>query len=101
MIRALDYLKQPGAKPGFLPFFNLFYETWDLLKAKKLPEAEAKLKIMDKMNGDENAPPLPGGFSGLSEGRSQEDASAAWKRSRRTWARNWARTPSFTWPIAC
>jgi len=54
MIRALEYLKQPGAKPGFLPFFNLFYETWDFLKAKKLPEAEAKLKILGKMSGDEN-----------------------------------------------
>ena len=53
MIRALDYLGQPGAKPGSLPFFNLFYETWDLLKAKKLPEAEAKLKVMSKMSGDE------------------------------------------------
>ncbi|MCJ7484024.1 MAG: hypothetical protein MUO31_13780 [Thermodesulfovibrionales bacterium] len=53
MVRALDYLGQPGAKPGSLPFFNLFYETWDLLKAKKLPEAEAKLKVMAKMNGDE------------------------------------------------
>ena len=53
MIRALEYLKQPGAKPGFLPFFNLFYETWDLLKAKKLPEAEARLKVLGKMQGDE------------------------------------------------
>jgi len=53
MVRALDYLVQPGAKPGSLPFFNLFYETWDLLQAKKLPEAEAKLKVMAKMNGDE------------------------------------------------
>ena len=52
MVRALDYLKQPGAKPGFLPFFNLFYETWDLLKAKQLPAAEAKLKILGKMSGD-------------------------------------------------
>jgi tetratricopeptide (TPR) repeat protein len=53
MFRALDYLKQPGAKPGSLPFFNLFYETWDLLKAKKLEPAEAKLKILDRMGGDE------------------------------------------------
>jgi hypothetical protein len=53
MLKALNYLKQPGAKPGSLPFFNLFYEAWDLLKAKKLPEAEAKIKIMSKMDGDE------------------------------------------------
>jgi tetratricopeptide (TPR) repeat protein len=52
MIRALDYLGQPGVKPGSLPFFNLFYETWDLFKAKKLPEAEASLKRLDKMGGD-------------------------------------------------
>ncbi len=52
MIRALNYMGQPGAKPGSLPFFNLFYETWDLLKAKKLAEAEVKLKLMGKMNGD-------------------------------------------------
>ncbi|HEX7502483.1 MAG TPA: hypothetical protein VF451_03600, partial [Acidobacteriota bacterium] len=52
MVRALDYLKQPGAKPGSLPFFSLFYEAWDLLKANKLDLAEAKLKVMDKMNGD-------------------------------------------------
>jgi len=54
MVRALDYLKQPGAQPGSLPFFNLFYETWDLLKENKLAEAEAKLKVMGKMNGDAN-----------------------------------------------
>jgi tetratricopeptide (TPR) repeat protein len=53
MMRALDYLGQPGAKPGSLAFFNLFYETWDLLKAKKLEAAETNLKRLDKMNGDE------------------------------------------------
>ena len=53
MVRALDYLGQPGAKPGSLAFFNLFYETWDLLKAKKLAEAQARLKVMDKMAGEE------------------------------------------------
>jgi hypothetical protein len=68
MVRALDYLKQPGAKPGFLPFFNLFYETWDLLKTKKLPEAEAKLKILGKMNGDENRLRFLEGFSAFQKG---------------------------------
>jgi hypothetical protein len=52
MVRALNYLGQPGAKPASLPFFNLFYETWDLLKAKTLPAAEANLKRLDKMGGD-------------------------------------------------
>jgi len=53
MTRALQYISQPGAKPGMVPFLNLFYETWDLLKIKKLPEAEAKVKILAKMSGDE------------------------------------------------
>jgi hypothetical protein len=53
MTRALDYLNQPGAKPGFIPFLNLFYEIWELLKAKKLPEAQANLDRLDKMKGDE------------------------------------------------
>jgi len=53
MTRALDYLEQPGARPGMIPFLNQFYDTWDLLKAKNLPEAEARLKIMGKMGGDE------------------------------------------------
>jgi tetratricopeptide (TPR) repeat protein len=68
MVRALKYLAQPGAKPGFLPFFNLFYETWDLLKAKKLPEAEAKLKIMGKMSGDENRMRFLEGFLAFQKG---------------------------------
>jgi hypothetical protein len=68
MIRSLNYLKQPGAKPGFLPFFNLFYETWDLLKVKKLPEAEAKLKIMGKMSGDENRTRFLEGFLAFQKG---------------------------------
>ena len=68
MIRSLNYLKQPGAKPGFLPFFNLFYETWDLLKVKKLPEAEAKLKIMGKMSGDENRMRFLDGFLAFQKG---------------------------------
>lgn len=53
MTRALQYISQPGAKPGMIPFLNLFYETWDLLRAKKLPEAEAKVKTLAKMSGDE------------------------------------------------
>jgi hypothetical protein len=68
MIRSLDYLKLPGAKPGFLPFFNLFYETWDLLKAKKLPEAEAKLKSMGKISGDENRMRFLEGFLAFQKG---------------------------------
>jgi tetratricopeptide (TPR) repeat protein len=53
MVRALKYLDQPGAKAGSLAFFNLFYETWDLIKAKKLPESAANLKRLDKMDGDD------------------------------------------------
>jgi hypothetical protein len=68
MVRALKYLGQPGAKPGFLSFFNLFYETWDLLKAKKLPEAEANLKLLDKMNGDETRLAFLQGFFAFQTG---------------------------------
>ena len=68
MVRALDYLKQPGAKPGSLPFFNLFYETWDLLKEKKLPEAELKLKAMDKLGGDTNRLRFLEGFLAFQKG---------------------------------
>lgn len=68
MIRALAYLKQPGAKPGFLPFFNLFYETWDLLKAKKLPEAEARMKVMGKMIGDKDRMRFLEGFLAFQRG---------------------------------
>jgi tetratricopeptide (TPR) repeat protein len=53
MVRALDYLKQPGITTGSLPFFNLFYETWDLLKANQLELAAAKLKVLGRMGGDE------------------------------------------------
>lgn len=53
MVRALKYLEQPGAKPGMLTFFNQFYETWDLLKTRKLPEAETNLKRLDKLGGDQ------------------------------------------------
>lgn len=52
MTRALNYLDQPGAQPGMLPFMNLFYETWDLLRAKQVDQAEANLKVMGKMKND-------------------------------------------------
>jgi len=53
MIRALNYLDQPGAQPGMLPFMNMFYETWDLLRVKQVDQAEANLKVMGKMRNDE------------------------------------------------
>ncbi len=68
MVRALNYLGQPGAKPGSFAFFNLFYETWDLLKAKKLPEAEANLKRLEKMNGDETRLDFLEGFLAFQKG---------------------------------
>jgi tetratricopeptide (TPR) repeat protein len=68
MIRALAYLGQPGSKPGSLPFFNLFYDTWDLLKEKKIAEAEAKLKVMGKMNGDANRMRFLEGFLAFQKG---------------------------------
>ena len=53
MLRALNIQAQPGAKPGDIAFLNLFYETWDQIKAKKMVEAEAGLKRLSKMGGDE------------------------------------------------
>jgi tetratricopeptide (TPR) repeat protein len=53
MTRALDYMDRPGAKPGFIPFFNLFYETLEQLRAKKLDAAKANMERMDKMDGDD------------------------------------------------
>lgn len=68
MVRALKYLGQPGATPGSLPFFHLFYETWDLLKAQKLDAAEANLKRLDKMNGDETRLAFLQGFFAFQKG---------------------------------
>lgn len=68
MIRALNYLEQPGAKPGFLPFFNLFYETWELIKTKTLPAVEANLKRLDKMGGDESRLYFLEGFLAFQKG---------------------------------
>jgi hypothetical protein len=68
MLRALKYFGQPGAKPGSLLFFNLFYETWDLIKAKKLPEAESALKRLEKMDGDETRKAFLRGFHAFQKG---------------------------------
>lgn len=68
MTRALDYLDQPGARPGLLPFFNAFYEAWDLLKLKKLPEAEARIRQMEKMAGDGNRLRFLEGFLAFQKG---------------------------------
>jgi tetratricopeptide (TPR) repeat protein len=68
MVRALKYLEQPGAKPAYLPFLDLFYETWDLIKAKKLPAAETNLKRLDKMNGDETRQGFLEGFFAFQQG---------------------------------
>lgn len=53
MVRALKYLEQPGAKSASLPFFNLFYETWDLIGQNKFQLAEANLKRLEKIAGDD------------------------------------------------
>jgi hypothetical protein len=68
MVRALNFLGKPGAKPGSLPFFNLFYETWDQLNAKKLDAAEAGLKRLDKMGGDETRLAFLQGFFAFQKG---------------------------------
>lgn len=68
MVRALNYLGQPGANPGSLPFFSLFYETWDLVKAKKMAEAEANLKRLAKMGGDDARLAFLQGFFAFQQG---------------------------------
>ena len=68
MVRALDYIGRADAKPGSLPFFNLFYETWELLKAKKLPESEANLKRLAKMDGDKVRLGFLAGFLAFQKG---------------------------------
>ena len=52
MVRALKYSSQPGAKPGDIAFFNLFYETWDQIREKNLVAAEANIERLNKLNGD-------------------------------------------------
>jgi tetratricopeptide (TPR) repeat protein len=68
MTRAQQYLDQPGAKGFSLPFFNLFYRTWDLLKAKKLPEAEAGLQSLEKLAGNDPKLPFLQGFLAFQQG---------------------------------
>lgn len=68
MTRALNYLDQPGAQPGMLPFMNLFYETWDLLRDKKMEQAEAKIKVMGKMQNDERRLRFLEGFLAFQKG---------------------------------
>jgi hypothetical protein len=53
MTRALDYLARPGARAVNLQFFNLFYETLDQLRAQKLEAAEAGIKRLERLNGDD------------------------------------------------
>lgn len=68
MVRALKYLEQPGAKSASLPFFNLFYETWDLIGQNKFQLAEANLERLDKMNSDETRLAFLQGFFAFQKG---------------------------------
>ena len=68
MVRALDYIGRADAKPGSLPFFNLFYETWELLEANKLPESQANLKRLAKMGGDKGRLGFLAGFLAFQKG---------------------------------
>ena len=68
MARAQQYLDQPGAKGFSLAFFNLFYQTWDLIGQNKFQLAEANLKRLDKMNGDETRLTFLQGFFAFQKG---------------------------------
>lgn len=74
-----------------IPFLNLFYETWDLLRAKKLPEAEAKVKTLAKMSGDEARLRFLEGFLAFQKD-DFKGVSSAWKRSRGRCRKRLART---------
>ncbi|MEI6613598.1 MAG: hypothetical protein WCL37_01755 [Chrysiogenales bacterium] len=62
MLRAQQYLDQPGAKDFSLEFFNLFYQTWDLISQNKFPPAEANLKRLQKIAGADLKLPFLQGF---------------------------------------
>jgi hypothetical protein len=62
MTRALQFLDQPGGKSFSLAFFNLFYETWDLIKQNKLAQAELNIKKLEKLAGDDSRLPFLQGF---------------------------------------
>ena len=74
MVRALKYAAQPGVKPGAIAFFNLFYETWELVKAKKIDAAAAGLKRLNSLDGDESRLHFLEGFLAFQAGDYKKSA---------------------------
>jgi tetratricopeptide (TPR) repeat protein len=68
MIRAQQYLDQPGAKDFSLVFFNLFYQTLDLIGQNKFKLAEANLKRLEKTAGDDLKLPFLQGVLAFQQG---------------------------------
>jgi tetratricopeptide (TPR) repeat protein len=62
MLKAQQYLDQPGAKGFSLAFFNLFYQTRDLIAQNKFQAAEANLENLDKIAGNDPKLPFLQGF---------------------------------------
>jgi tetratricopeptide (TPR) repeat protein len=62
MLKAQQYLDQPAAKGFSLVFFNLFYQTRDLIAQNKFQAAEANLKSLDKIAGNDPKLPFLQGF---------------------------------------
>jgi tetratricopeptide (TPR) repeat protein len=68
MTRAQQYLGQPGAKDFSLVFFNLFYQTRDLIGQNKFQPAEANLQRLGKIAGDDLKLPFLQGFLAFQQG---------------------------------
>jgi tetratricopeptide (TPR) repeat protein len=68
MTRAQQYLAQPGAKGFSLVFFNLFYQTRDLIGQNKFQPAEANLQRLEKIAGDDLKLPFLQGFLAFQQG---------------------------------
>jgi tetratricopeptide (TPR) repeat protein len=62
MLKAQQYLDLPEGKGFSLVFFNLFYQTRDLIAQNKFQAAEANLKSLDKIAGNDPKLPFLQGF---------------------------------------
>jgi tetratricopeptide (TPR) repeat protein len=80
MTRAQQFLDEGSGKGFSLAFFNLFYQTWDLIKAKKLPEAEAGLERLEKLADNDIKLPFLQGFLAFQ----QQDYKKCIKRLEKT-----------------
>jgi tetratricopeptide (TPR) repeat protein len=80
MTRAQQYLEEGGDKGFSLAFFNLFYQTRDLIAQNKFQAAEANLKSLDKIAGNDPKLPFLQGFLAFQ----QQDYKKCIKRLEKT-----------------